>query len=287
LAGIRFFFFDLEAVIGNGPQPKGSLLTSLNGDAGSTQSLDGFDRIHLLEAWAEFTLFRESLTVDIGKIDLTNYFDNNRIANNETSQFLGSFFVNSAALASPFSGPGIRIRTEVLNRFFLQGGISTMVTTGDSLLEQLFKIGSVGIRLFPTTNWEANIRIYGYQHPGVSGATGWGVSFDETLGDVIEIFARFGKNNPELSEYYGITNAWSCGFAWSGRLAERKIKFGTAIGEVSTQGSDPYTEMNLEIYIRHQLNQWSYLSMHSQFQINSVNSEEESFLLGCRMNFNF
>ena len=280
-------FFDLEAVMGDGPLQGKELLTSLNGDAGSTQSPDGFDRVHLLEAWAEFTLFRKALTVDIGKIDLTNYFDNNRVANDETSQFLGASFINSAALAAPPSGPGLRIRTEVLNRFFLQGGVTTITASGNSLLEDLFRIGSIGVRLFPTTNWEANIRLYGYQHPGMNKASGWGMSYDEAVGKRIELFLRFGQNNTRLSEFYGIAHARSCGVTWSGRLADRKLKIGAALGETKTGESDPHSEVHFEWYVRHQLNQWSYFSAHYQILKDSSTNKNIDHLIGCRVNFNF
>lgn len=280
-------FFDFEVVSGNGPSSNSHSLSSLNGDAGSTRSPDGLDRIHLLEAWAEVNVFKKLLTINIGKIDITNYFDNNRIANDETSQFLCAAFVNSSALAAPTNGPGVRFRTTVLNRFFLQGGVSSVTSAGNNLFHEVFKIGSVGLRLFPTTDWEANIRVYGYQHPVAHHAFGWGISYDETVGKAFEVFMRFGRNNPDLSDNFGIVSAWSCGLAWASRLAERKLKIGAAVGEISPKESDQFSEMNLEIFIRHQLNQWSYISVHYQSQSNSAIGKNTSNLIGCRMNFNF
>ena len=118
-------------------------------------------------------------------------------------------------------------------------------------------------------------------------AIGWGISFDEVLGDVIEVFARFGENSPDLSDYFGIASAWSYGFAYSNTLAGRKLKVGAAIGKTTSKEADPYSEKNLEIYTRHQLNQWSYLSIHYQSFWNSKVSHNGVKVFGFRMNFNF
>ena len=81
-------------------------LSSLNGDAGSTQSDDGFDRIVVNEAWTEFLFLDDIFTVTAGKIDLTNYFDNNAVANDENSQFITGALINNTAFVVPSNSPG-------------------------------------------------------------------------------------------------------------------------------------------------------------------------------------
>jgi len=115
-------FFDLEAIGGNGPDDFFPNFAGLNGDAGSTQAQDGADRLTVLEAWTEFTLLNKIFTITAGKIDLTNYFDNNASANDETMQFISGAFVNNAAFAVPANAPGLRLRTTLLNRIHFQLG---------------------------------------------------------------------------------------------------------------------------------------------------------------------
>ena len=110
-------FFDFEAIGGNGPDALLPNHSGLNADAGNTVSSDGLDRLTVLEAWTEFKAINDIFTVTLGKIDLTNYFDNNLHANDETSQFLSGVFVNNAVLPVYSNGPGIRFRTAFINRF--------------------------------------------------------------------------------------------------------------------------------------------------------------------------
>ena len=88
LGAQTLLFIDLEAIGGNGPNENINSFTTLNDDAGSTRTGDGFDRMHVLEAWVEFSAFRDAAKLTAGKIDLTNYFDNNAVANDETAQFI-------------------------------------------------------------------------------------------------------------------------------------------------------------------------------------------------------
>ena len=140
-------FIDLEAIGGNGPDEYAETITSLNGDAGSTQSEDGFDRIVVNEAWTEFLFLEKIFTVTAGKIDLTNYFDNNAIANDENSQFITGALINNTAFSVPSNSPGIRIRTTLLKRFYIQFAVSKAENTGSNIFSNIYKIGGIGFKL--------------------------------------------------------------------------------------------------------------------------------------------
>ena len=216
-------FFDFEAIGGNGPSDFISTFSDLNGDAGSTQSSDGMDRITILEAWTEFTALDNLLQITAGKIDLTNYFDNNLYANDETSQFITTSFVNSAALPIPSNTPGIRIRTTFLDRFFIQAGFARTKNSSDSLFTNIFKIGSIGFKVFPQTGWEANLRIYTYNHPAAKKSLGFGISFDEAIASYFNVFGRYTFNQKELSRYYGVEQSFSFGIGFSQTLFFKRI----------------------------------------------------------------
>ncbi len=70
-------FFAFESGSGIGVDDALSLSAPLNGDAVVTRSSEGMDLLVLNEAWAEFTALNEAVTLTVGKIDLTNYFDIN------------------------------------------------------------------------------------------------------------------------------------------------------------------------------------------------------------------
>ncbi len=280
-------FFDFEAIGGNGPNDHIPTLAALNGDAGSTQNREGVDQLTVLEAWAEFTAFNQALTATVGKIDLTNYFDNNASANDETSQFISAAFVNSAALPAPGNSPGLRLRTTVLKRFFVQAAVASADNAGDNLFEELFRIGSMGVKIFPQTDWEANLRIYGYQHPAADDAKGYGLSFDESISGAFNIFARYNKNEDKLAERFGIASAWSLGARLVKTVAGRRLALAAAYGETAPHGNGLRTEKIGEIYARRQLNKWVYLSPHVQRIWNAAGLPQTATLIGLRTHFNF
>ena len=279
-------FFDFEVIGGNGPAFNEAPLSCLNGDAGSTQSGDCLDRINLLEAWAEFEIMPSVLKIHAGKIDLTNYFDNNQVANDENSQFLGDMFVNSASLAAPVNRPGIRIQTTPAKNVNLQAGLSSIDNSGDSLLVNLFKIGSLGYRFFANTNYEANLRIYGYERYLNQSGLGWGLSYDGLAGNGVRYFMRYGENSDDLITNFPVESAWSGGGEYQCNLAGRCLKIGAAFGRINQAGQD-HSENNIEIYTRHKLNNWSYVSLHYQSLWSSDFDDNIANLVGMRTNFNF
>ena len=280
-------FFDFEAIGGNGPNSHFDSFHTLNADAGSTQDQTGVDRLTVLEGWAEFTALDEMFTVTAGKIDLTNYFDNNASANDETSQFLNSSFVNSAAFVAPGNSPGIRVRTTLLKRFYLQFGAASLDNSGDKLTSQLFKIGSVGFKVFPESSWEANLRIYLFEHPLAKKNYSAGLSFDQSVARMFNIFARYGQNEPVLANESGIKSAWSLGMRFVRTIAGRRLAIGVAHGKTQSFMSQLLPEKTTEIYVRQQLNKWTFVSPHLLFVNNLYGTSKNTYLFGLRTQFNF
>ncbi len=280
-------FFDLEAIGGNGPNERLASFSSLNGDAGSTQSTDNLDRLTILEAWAEFTALNQVLTFTVGKIDLTNYFDNNAAANDETTQFLSGAFVNSAAFPAPDNSPGMRLTTVLLKRFFLQVGLSSMDNSGDRLFEQIFKIGSVGFKVLPESSWETNLRFYGYLHPAAGDAAGYGVSADGMIAGAFNVFGRYGRNEDSLANWFGIASAWSLGAQLRQTFMQRDLTIGVAFGKSHPRETELANERLFELYIRYPMNEWVYISPHLQRIWQAGGSSETWTFLGFRTHFNF
>ncbi|MGQ8335693.1 hypothetical protein ACUNWD_04025 [Sunxiuqinia sp. A32] len=279
-------FFDLEAVGGNGPDQLIPNLTGLNADGGTTQSPEGIDHLVVLEAWAEFRAMKDIFTVNIGKIDVTNYFDNNLHANDETSQFLSGAFVNSAALPAPINSPGIRLRTSFLSRFYFQFGLNSLDNSGNDLMHDHFKIAETGFMLFPQTGWEANFRIYGFEHPAAGDSRGFGISADELIAGSFTVFGRYAKNEKELAEWFGIEQAWSAGVGFKQLFLTREFNIGLAFGETKPFAQSEHEKL-AELYISNQFNRWVYLSPHLQW-IDPVGlDQKEHFLVGLRINFSY
>lgn len=280
-------FIDLEAIGGNGPDVFFPTFSGLNEDAGSTQDEDGIDRLTVLEAWAEFTPLNKIITVTAGKIDLTNYFDNNASANDETMQFISGAFVNNAAFAVPGNAPGLRLRSTLYNRIHLQLGISSVNNSGRDISKEIYRIASIGYTLSPGSDYEANLRFYGYQHPLADNSTGWGISFDNVVFSTYNIFARYGNNNSKVAEYWGVQSSWSAGARFVRQIAGHSTALGLAYGENTSFRKNLKDEKIMEIYARRQLNEWTFISPHLQFVWNGSGTSDPVMIFGIRTHFNF
>ncbi len=279
-------FFDIEAIGGNGPDARIANSSVLNADAGSTQDTDGVDRLTVLEAWTELTLFDEVLTATLGKIDITNYFDNNAVANDETSQFLAGAFVNNLSLPAFANSPGIRVRTSILDKFFVQAAIARIENSGDALLSRLMKAVSVGMKIFPETDTEGNVRVYGYVLPAPGHDGGFGISYDQSFLQSVTVFGRYGSNRSGAASLWGIRDSWSAGMRFATLIDDRRFVAAAAYGENRAVRFPGSRERIAEIYARIQLNRWAYLSPHLQW-ILPHGAGTDHVLLSIRTQFNF
>ena len=280
-------FIDLEAIGGNGPDEFAETISSLNGDAGSTQSEDGFDRIVVNEAWTEFLFLQEIFTVTTGKIDLTNYFDNNAAANDENSQFISGAFINNTAFAVPSNSPGLRIRTTILERFYIQFAIAKEENSGNNIFNNLYKIGGFGFKLFPFSDFEAELHVFGYSHPLANDRFGFGISVSQKIAARFTIFGRFGNNENTLAELYQIKSAWSCGSQFTENILGEPSVIGVAFGSTKPYDNSLTNEKLTELYIKQQINTWIGISAHFQHVWDTGGKNNKYSLLGLRVNFAF
>ena len=280
-------FIDLEAIGGDGPDQAFPTFSGLNGDAGNYQSEDGIDRVNVLEAWGEFNLFQEAVTITAGKIDLTNYFDNNASANDETMQFISGSFINSSAFAVPSNSPGVTLRTKFFDRYHFKFGLVSYDNAGGDIFTDLYKIASVGWTFAPGSDFEANIRVYGYELPGADDTYGYGASFDKVIFGAYSLFGRYGRNLDSVAGHWPLRSAWSAGTRFEKTIAEKVFSIGAAYGENMPYEAGLETEQLIEVFIRRQVNTWAHLSPHFQYVWNAAGTREKIIAGGLRVQFNF
>jgi hypothetical protein len=232
-------------------------------------------------------MFKEIITVTIGKIDLTNYFDNNASANDETMQFISGSFINNASFAVPSNSPGIRLRTTILNRYHIQFGMSSQDNAGAQLYHDLYKIASLGWTFAPGTGFESNIRLYGYQVPDANDDYGFGVSLDKVFFNNYNVFGRYGSNQDAVANFWGVKSSWSAGFRYVETINKQPLAIGIAYGENFPADKTLQHEQVTELYIRRQLNKWVHISPHFQYVWNRQGTHEELTVIGLRTHFNF
>ena len=285
--GESIFFIYFQAKGGDGLDSLVNSYVSTDANAGSTQSIGGQDIVLIPEAWAEFSIFDGGLKFTVGKLDLTNYFDNNSYANDEYSQYITSGFVNSSALPFMETTPGIRVRTNILNRFFVQIALVNSINSGSKIFSNLIKAASIGFKIFPNSDFEGNFRVYGYLHPDTDDNAGYGISVDQNLFEELGLFFRWNKNSNEYSKIVGIERAWSAGLLYKSILFARKFSTGIAIGENRGFVNTASKEYNSELFARFQINNWVYISPHLQGIWNIAGTKNKTYLAALKAQINF
>ena len=114
------FFADIEAIGGFSPDDQISNISGLNSDSAR---LEDDREVNVREAWLRAELFDQKLALSAGMLDLTNYFDSNMAANDETTQFITDTLVNNPFLAPPTNGGGVAAVFDPKTGIKLRAGI--------------------------------------------------------------------------------------------------------------------------------------------------------------------
>lgn len=274
---------DIEAISGDALGDYIQSASGLNADAGSYQASDGIDRLNILEVWMEYAFLDNTVSVTAGKIDLTNYFDVNGVANDETSQFMSDAFVNNASLPVYTNAPGMRVHANLSNTGHISYGLSKVENSMDSLMHGLMHIAEAGLRFAGGTAWEGEVNATLYKRPE-AGGTGMGLSYTQQAGNYLRIFGRIGYNTKSLAAFHGITESYSGGIEFSTNAGSRDITTGLAYGRHVSP--DQQKEQLAEFYLRGMMNEWMYVSPFVQWVAPMYETGSKG-IGGVRFNFNF
>jgi rubrerythrin len=246
------FFLDLESIGGNGPDEIVGSISGLNDDSGSLQDTDGVDRVSVREAWLQTFLLLERLRIVGGKVDLTNYFDSNTVANDETTQFITSAFVNSPAMEQPGNGPGLLAFFDTRRAFTIGFGLQSIDNSGTNVTDGIYAIAEIGYRSHFFFNQEGNYRLWGKTKGGTEDNNGFGVSIDQNLSTRLTAFGRYGANESEEDDA-SIASAWSAGLRFRSPFFSRvNDEVAMAFGMLDIVDGDK--ESALEVYYKFQVN---------------------------------
>ena len=237
-------FIDVEAIAGPGPDKKLGSLSRVNADAETLGDQD--EKLMVREGWLWLQFFNNRLDTFIGKLDLTNYFDRNAFANDETSQFLNAALVNNAMLKQPLNRAGVALRWDAGRDIgFSVGGQSTHELDRD-LWSEPFVIGELDVHT--TFHIEGNYRLWvrltSSPDEPERKMYGGGISFDQLLTPQLGVFVRGGVNQIEGTSKTFF--AASGGLRWAGPLWNRpRDRMGVGY---SYQRDVPGNEQIAEIY---------------------------------------
>jgi hypothetical protein len=212
-------FIDLEAIAGPGPDKKLGSLSRVNADAETLGDQD--EKLTVREAWLWLKFVNDRLDFFVGKLDLTNYFDRNVFANDETTQFLNAALVNNPMLKQPANGAGVTLRWDAGRDLGFSLGGQTTHDFVEDLLSEPFVIGEIDYHstFMIEGNYRLWVRVSSLSDDPKRQMYGGGISIDQLLTPQLGVFVRAGVNQIEsISRTFF---AASGGLRWTGPLWNR------------------------------------------------------------------
>ena len=197
IAQHTIFFADIVGLSGSPPDAEIPSLTLLNG---YTARLVRQNEINLREAWLRTELFGQRLALTAGRLDLTNYFDQNAFANDETTQFIGDALVNNQMLGLSSNGTGVAAEFDPKTGLRFKFGFQQSNDEAANLSDSLYTLSEVGYTFTPFALPEGTYRVWFRTDNTAENAirTGVGLSFDQKLTNVVGLFARYGSQESDL-----------------------------------------------------------------------------------------
>ncbi|MDP3041255.1 MAG: carbohydrate porin [Candidatus Omnitrophota bacterium] len=283
-------FLHVEAGKGAGLEDDLTLYSNVNRDA------DNDNNVRLTELWYEQALFKDKAALTFGKLDPTAYFDNNEVANDETTQFLGRIFRNSPTIEFPDNTAGIRLAYLPVEWLEVGYGVFDGNSDWEKIGDNLFNVGQVTFKT-KFLGLPGNYRFLGWNNnvyhtkwldtEKTKEATyGFGLSFDQKVTDIITLFTRYGWQNPKVYNpgimatgdlNYSLMHSWSTGLQVEGKpWGREKDVLAFAVGQAipskdykkAGEALDPVRrakpEGHLEAYYRIFVN--DHLSISPDFQ---------------------
>ncbi len=247
-------FMLIEAAQGDGLTDElEGLFHNVNDDAGDSES-----GLEVTEAWYQHSFCDDRVALAAGKLDMTNYFDTNTVANDERFQFLNSGLVNSIAVEFPEeNGAGALLAVYPSDLIQFSLGWAESDADWEDIANDGFGIMEVDFK--PNlSEREGNYRFYAWVNgsdkeklgDGDSHKNGWGVglSFDQQLTDCLTAFLRAGYADKDV---YEVEGTWSAGAEIRGRKWNREndvLGFAVSQALISDRVEPDDTETLFEAY---------------------------------------
>lgn len=190
LAQYTTFFADVVGLSGTTPDTEIQGLTLLNGYSARLVRQNELD---LREASIRTELFNQRLALTFGRLDLTNFFDRNAAANDETTQFLSDALVNNPLLGLSTNGSGIAAVYDPKNGVNFRLGFQQSNTDATNLSDSLFTLAEVGYLARPFSLPEGNYRVWYRRDNTGDQNDAFGLSLDQKLTPGLTAFARYGN----------------------------------------------------------------------------------------------
>ncbi len=272
LAQHTLFFADVVALSGSTPDEEIPTLTLLNA---YTARLGTQNQLNLRETWLRTELFSQRLAIIAGRLDLTNYFDHNAAANDETTQFLSDALVNNPALGLAVNGTGVAGVYDPKNGFAFKLGLQQSNNDATNLSDSIYSLAEVDYTATPFNLPEGTYRLWFRTDNSTDFTrTGLGVSLDQKLSPAVTAFGRYGTAEAD----FGRDHFYSFGVQFkTGIILNPWDAWG--IGYAQTDLGTGESERLFEGYYNFQLTERLRLAFHLQHVLDTQGDDKFGFFL--------
>ncbi|MCF7983659.1 MAG: carbohydrate porin [Thiohalocapsa sp.] len=265
------------------------------------EDINGRGRDYLLAAWYRhtFALGEEaSLGASLGILDTTDYLDGNAYANDEYTQFMNEVFVNSGSYGLPSYDAGVALEATLgdvsltgvgmnvgenddgnnYNFWGVQAGWHPELALGPGNY-RVIAAGASADFLDPE-GFETQARL------------GYGLSFDQALGDTVGVFLRLAWRNDDAAVDYEALYSGGVsliGAAW-GRETDN---IGVGYAYLEGGNTDVRRSNVFEAYYRTQVNDFFALTADLQYMSDALidadpaQEDPEGWIFGLRATAEF
>lgn len=193
LAQNTVFFADVVGLSGSPPDAEIPAMTLLNS---YTARLVRQNELNLREAWVRTEVFSQKLALVAGRLDLTNYFDHNAVANDETTQFISDGLVNNPALGLAVNGAGALAVYDAKNGLNFKFGVQQSNPEATNLSQSIYSLAEAGYVARLPSLGQGNYRLwYRVTNSTQPRSTAFGVSVDQRVTPVMMVFGRYGNGD--------------------------------------------------------------------------------------------
>ncbi len=236
--------------------------------------LDTNFNVKITELYLE-KIFSNNLTISAGKLDPTNYLDQNKFANDETTQFFTTPFKYNISIDMPDNAMGMDLEKKITKNIY----INTLLISEERYKNHRFE------GKFISTQVKVNIKKFNFRTfvwKNSMKKTGFGMNLDGEF-ENFGIFFRTGKNSGKKE---GIKKVISFGTNLKGKMWKREkdeIGLGIFLGFPDRYGKS--CEKISEIYYKIKVWNNLFLSFNSQLILNSLypdNNRKNFFFMGIR-----
>ena len=184
------FYADLVGIGGSPPDREIPTINLLNAQTARLSN----NQLSLREAWIQTQVFDKRLSLTLGRVDLTNYFDHNAVANDEASRFINDALVNNPVLGLTTNGLGLVAVYDPKIGLNAKLGVQQSKDDATSLSTARFVLGEVEYLARPFSLPEGHYRLWARQDNSTGTAnTGYGLSIDQKITPAVTLFGRYGR----------------------------------------------------------------------------------------------